>query len=704
MKKLFLKAFVAVSIINSVFFANFAKAIEVFNETDPSFRIGQGTAISVNVAQGVFGSATIHSNSAGDIYFANRNPEIKDLARALGAEDAASDQGVYVDRVYDYVRNNFDVEPMFGSRKGPLGAFIDANGTAFDLAQLMVELLDEGGITANYQLGTIQITTAQAANWLGVTKFDGAFNAAALADILADSGIPADISGSTVTMMHVWVTADFEAQTYHFDPSYKQYNYFQGVNLATALGYSQSSFLTSAGSGLVNGSSNGITTISNINESGISSQLKTASGNLLSWIENNDPVSNVDDILGRREILRQDPSVDNWRLTTYGTSTISSWSAGNGIPDQYRTQVTLNMSDTVQHNDGSFVLLTFFNNINFFTDETYGQRFWIDASPGLADFNIRLKVGEYIVASSEATQPGGGNDLHVINRRNANLTLDVDYPYAASSGAYLDKVVNFITDYIEPIAILQGFGDVSSNMMAKHGAEMSGQTRIIPIFSNCEIECTVLDGPRTFMSKHIKMRLADSWLTQFSTMASQQARVGNGRVIHHGSFGVSYSQTGLLRNMSGANSQPYSVDSDSVVVTQVPVRISIDTAVSVRSKDALSADQNALRQSLAVSAATIEGSLFEQLMGAVDGTSTASRFRWANQLHSIGTSLLFEDAGQQRFALTTGTNILTAGSAEESWTTDIGEPLLAGFTTLRAEYKTDVAMGRAQPVMVAPVA
>ena len=54
------------------------------------------------------------------------------------------------DLIFEYVYNNIQTLPMHGSLKGALGALIDGQGTAWDQAELMVLLLRQSGITANF--------------------------------------------------------------------------------------------------------------------------------------------------------------------------------------------------------------------------------------------------------------------------------------------------------------------------------------------------------------------------------------------------------------------------------------------------------------------------------------------------------------------------------------------------------------------------
>src|SRR5690606_34133521 len=57
---------------------------------------------------------------------------IVELARALKND---------VDLIFEFVYNNIEFIPTFGSQKGALGALIDGFGNAHDQSELMIELL-----------------------------------------------------------------------------------------------------------------------------------------------------------------------------------------------------------------------------------------------------------------------------------------------------------------------------------------------------------------------------------------------------------------------------------------------------------------------------------------------------------------------------------------------------------------------------------
>lgn len=212
--------------------------------------------------------------------------------------------------IYEFVYNNIDYYPIYGVQKGALGALLDGKGTAFDQAELMVALERQAGFTADYEYGQIALTAAQVANWFGVDST----NSAIIDFLLSQGGFPhttvsnANGSVQTVYMNHLWVKVIINGVATYFDPSYKTYTYTTPtVPVATAMGYSQSSFLSGAQSGAT-------ITAQYINGANPATQLQTLSMNLVNWIKTNNPTATMDSVLGGKQIATN-PNPNGW--TTY---------------------------------------------------------------------------------------------------------------------------------------------------------------------------------------------------------------------------------------------------------------------------------------------------------------------------------------------------------------------------------------------------
>jgi hypothetical protein len=623
---------------------------------DPSFRVGEGVAVTPSAAAAQLGSATVHSAGPG---YGGRSTEVKSLARALGSESAAADLGGYADRAYDYVRNRIDIEPMFGSAKGPLGTILDGRGTAFDQAQLLVELFLEGGIAAEYKFGDVTMSAADTANWLGATRPDGSFDQAVLEQMLADGGIPFT-GGSSIIFSHLWVSATIGGGTYLFDPAIKAHSLIPNVAVATAMGYNRASLVSAVEAGSQAGSG----TLRALNAPALDTQLNGLAANLAGWIGSNKPVSDVDDIVGGARIARVPIPAGGWRQASlpYGTSVRSTWSAANGIPDQYRSRLKLRLeAKNVSYVTGGDPLsdFTYFEGTTtYFTDEIYGHRFWIDTPGLLSGFNLMLKLDDFVLASATATQPGAARPLHPSLRKGGELTLTIDHPYAGNSGAYLDRNTRFGVDYVQPMTIVLGIGSVSERLASRHGPEMYGQRKLTPTqqlapgdgfdpvayltqlaagqigFQGQEGGLTLLELGPYFKVDHSRTRIADAWMAQASRMGDLQARVGGGYYIQHHLLGVSYGQTVLAQLRSPSNTtRPYDPPQENVWIDQDTSRLSVDSAVSIRSRTQ-GASPTGMRQAVAAASAALEGSIFEQQQDQVESVSTAVRLAWANNYGS----------------------------------------------------------------------
>ena len=71
--------------------------------------------------------------------------EIVELARALDWNP---------DLIYEYVHNNIQTLPIYGSLKGAYGTLIDGVGTPIDQAELMYVLLQQSCYSPQYEIGT----------------------------------------------------------------------------------------------------------------------------------------------------------------------------------------------------------------------------------------------------------------------------------------------------------------------------------------------------------------------------------------------------------------------------------------------------------------------------------------------------------------------------------------------------------------------
>ncbi len=227
---------------------------------------------------------------------------IVELSRALNVDNNGPQL------MYEWVYNNVEWEPDWGSKRGALGTLMDGLGNSFDQSLLLASLLRQAGFTANIVMGSIRLTEAQYMAWWNVTDIWGA-QAYCLNEFLPIVTAPT-WTGSNwyMDIKHVWVTCVIGGTTYTFDPSYKQYARKTGLSssaLASALGYNATSFMSNAQSGST------VTTdyAQKINRGNIRSDLTTLSSNLATYIKTNAigsapaGTATVDDVLGGQTIV-----------------------------------------------------------------------------------------------------------------------------------------------------------------------------------------------------------------------------------------------------------------------------------------------------------------------------------------------------------------------------------------------------------------
>ena len=150
-------------------------------------------------------------------------------------------------KIYDWVRNNVEFVPTYGSVQGSQMTLDSLRGNAFDIASLLIALLRSAGVGARYVMGTAEVPVASVMNWTG-----GAETAQVAQQILGQGGIPnvGLIRGSTLThirLEHVWVEAfiDYvpsrgavhvQGDTWvPMDASFKLNTFTPASNLATAV-------------------------------------------------------------------------------------------------------------------------------------------------------------------------------------------------------------------------------------------------------------------------------------------------------------------------------------------------------------------------------------------------------------------------------------------------------------------------------------
>lgn len=148
--------------------------------------------------------------------------------------------------IYQYVRNNFDFEIYYGSRKGALQTLKDRSGNDYDLASLLIALLRASQIYSGYNTVEAAIPYDRLCNWLGIADPVKAM------DLLTTAGfnVTGNDSLNEAYLDLVIVEALLPNINYRgglnddnvkawlpLEPSFKQYQYSAAINLLDELPY-----------------------------------------------------------------------------------------------------------------------------------------------------------------------------------------------------------------------------------------------------------------------------------------------------------------------------------------------------------------------------------------------------------------------------------------------------------------------------------
>jgi transglutaminase-like putative cysteine protease len=234
---------------------------------------------------------------------------VEDLAEMLGHNPV---------RIYEYVRNNFDYEPYYGSVKGSQETIREEAGNDVDLASLLISLYRASGIPARYAYGQVTLPIDQAMNIVGVEDEQTAGN------VFASGGVPSLLirEGGNLTKLqleHVWVEAYIPYSNYRgkirdesgrtwipLDPSFKLYEYHEPiVNLTEAMGLNATAFLEGMiGQSTIDPANSYIT---GMNQSYIQEQMSQYTNNTLDYLETTGySNATLNDILGHRENIKEE--------------------------------------------------------------------------------------------------------------------------------------------------------------------------------------------------------------------------------------------------------------------------------------------------------------------------------------------------------------------------------------------------------------
>ncbi len=236
-------------------------------------------------------------------------PEIRAKAAELGHDPL---------RIYNWVRNTIEFVPTYGSIQGAALCLQTKQCNDMDTASLLIALFRASQIPARYVVGTIELPVEKAMNWAG-----GFTNPYAALEFISSGGTPVKgiASGGKITairMEHVWVEAfiDYipsrgarhktgQGDTWiRLDASYKQYAYSQPMDIKSAVSFDSQAFIDQIRSTATINETEGYVT--NLNSLFIQQTMDDYRTRVDSYLAQNHPNATVGDVLGKKEIVKQE--------------------------------------------------------------------------------------------------------------------------------------------------------------------------------------------------------------------------------------------------------------------------------------------------------------------------------------------------------------------------------------------------------------
>ena len=427
------------------------------------------------------------------------SPEIQELARGLQNDPV---------QIFEYCYNYIDYEHYWGSKKGATLTLLEGSGNSFDTAALMVSLLRAAGYSAQYRYGSIELTDAQLAGWLGTWFFgDGGVpfphwtdtefrtntgTGGASQDTLTlrylfnnilyhlDRGYPAinpaDAFGFDWYVPHVWVEFEVSGTSYEADPSLKFLSLpSTPTDIEGAMNYNRSTLLNE----IKQGATVATHYVQNLNESNLATRLTAYTTTLTQWLKANKPNSTVDNLLGLEnysrgsfDTLADIPVVNYTTAISYLQPT--DWTV---IPESWMTKLIVTAGE-YNYSTEQFGTTRYTETINM---------------PALAGRKFSLTFnGNTGTLSLDEALFGTGSSFSVPNA-DIDVRLSIDHAhgtYNQSTGVWSDdgkhdqeEVKAYVKDDTYAYAFLYGFKP-SGRLLRKRQEVLDGYLRDPAIADN----------------------------------------------------------------------------------------------------------------------------------------------------------------------------------------------------------------------------
>ncbi len=222
-------------------------------------------------------------------------------------------------QIYNWVRNNIEYVPTYGSIQGSEMSLQTRRANDIDTASLLIALYRAAGIPARYGKGTIEISANTAKNLIGgVTSADVALT------LLSQGGVPATgvVQGGVVSALRierVWVEAfvDFYPSRgainrtpttwVPVDPSFKQFSYAATLDLRTGVNLDTGAYIAQLRQGATLNTAESSTTA--LNRVAATGSFAAYQNSVSTYIASQRPNATVGEVLGSKSIVMENHPV-----------------------------------------------------------------------------------------------------------------------------------------------------------------------------------------------------------------------------------------------------------------------------------------------------------------------------------------------------------------------------------------------------------
>lgn len=287
-------------------------------------------------------------------------------------------------QIYNWVRNNIQFIPSYGSIQGADLTLMNRRGNAFDTASLLIALLRASGIPARYVYGTIDVPAEQAMNWVG-----GVTKAEAAQSLLGQGGIPniGIASGGvikTIRLEHVWVEAYVDYLPSRgainqnpntwvpLDASFKQYAFTPGMDIKNKVPVDGQALLAQIQQGATIDSTNGY--VQNLNQANLQTQLTNYQAQVQNYITSQNANATVGDVLGTQTIVKSERPI---LLGSLSYRLVATGNRFQSLPDNLRWKFKTNIYPADGISDSSSPIIE----INQSTPKLAGKKLTLSFVP-----------------------------------------------------------------------------------------------------------------------------------------------------------------------------------------------------------------------------------------------------------------------------------------------------------------------------------